>query len=1136
MTGVDPDQHDPAEPPARRAFSPAMRRAQRMRASFGRRVMMGCVRAIATLVSLTVLAAFVLSLFIGERIEVPQWVRDRVAHRIEQHLDGMSVDFGDISFVVDQGLRPSVTLRDVELRDPDGVPVLHLADLRASIAMRPLLDGQVQPKRISLSGARLAIRRHADGTFVLLLENRDRAVEQGQGAGGLVEGIGNVFLEPVFAALTEISMHDLIVRYEDGRSGRSWTADGGSLLLTRSGDDLSVSSQASILWGGASAGTIEINYDSQLGTSEAAFGIRIEELPARDFASQSVAIGWMSVLDAPLSGAVRGSIDDSGDLGEISATLQVGAGNMQPTGGTRPIPFDGAQAYLTYDPVHQRLEFDQLTVQSDWVSGSMDGHAEITRITDGALREMIGQVTFRDLHVNPAGAYETPLALDASADLRLELDPFRVTLGQMHVDEGNSQFWVTGKLDAEDAGWRLAIDAQLNQITPERLVTLWPSMLAPKPRLWVGRNISDGVIYDVDFALRRNPAERPEIYTDFRYSDMSVRFLKTLPPIRGAAGQATVVQDRLVTTADRGLITPDQGGPVNIGGTSFIIPDLSIKKAAPGIVRVAAVGNVTAFLSLLDEPPLEVLKGAGLPVDLAQGLARATGTLSLPLADRVTFDQIRFHVDGALTDLASDVLVPGQQLRAARLKLFADQDAIRISGPGEMSGVAGDFEWRQPIGSKTPQRSTVTGTAALSPRLTEALKLDLPPGALKGAAEARFTLGLGAGQPPLLRAWSDLRGLALSLPDLGWRKRADRAGQFEIDATLGDAPDVSRLILKAPGLDIEGAINVDPAGAGRDVTRLSRVVVGNWLNTRVTMRGRGRGRAPSLDLSGGRLDLDGAPFGQGGSQAGDGERIDATLDRLEIADDLYLAGFRASLTNGATLTGPFSGTVNGAAPVTGTLRISPAGKGDLIHVTAADAGAVLRAAGIAPQGYGGQMDLKLVPQTGSDRFEGHLRITGMQVRDGSTMAALLNSISVVGLIDELEGSGIVFSEIDIRFGLTPRGVEIYKGSAVGPSVGLSMDGRVNFETGRIDIQGAITPAYFLNQVGSVLTRKGEGLFSFSYRLSGPMAKPKVSVNPLSLLAPGMVRDVFRGPAPQDPNAKPPSDARKRHLERMQEER
>ena len=66
----------------------------------------------------------------------------------------------------------------------------------------------------------------------------------------------------------------------------------------------------------------------------------------------------------------------------------------------------------------------------------------------------------------------------------------------------------------------------------------------------------------------------------------------------------------------------------------------------------------------------------------------------------------------------------------------------------------------------------------------------------------------------------------------------------------------------------------------------------------------------------------------------------------------------------------------------------------------------------------------------------------------------------------------------------------------------------------MDFQGVLSPIYLLYVVGSVLTRKGEGLIGFNFQLKGKKDKPRVIVNPLSALTPGMFREIFRRPPPQ----------------------
>ena len=47
----------------------------------------------------------------------------------------------------------------------------------------------------------------------------------------------------------------------------------------------------------------------------------------------------------------------------------------------------------------------------------------------------------------------------------------------------------------------------------------------------------------------------------------------------------------------------------------------------------------------------------------------------------------------------------------------------------------------------------------------------------------------------------------------------------------------------------------------------------------------------------------------------------------------------------------------------------------------------------------------------------------------------------------------------------------------------------------------------------MLTRRGEGLFGFNYTIRGTVERPQIGVNPLSILTPGMFREIFRRPPP-----------------------
>lgn len=1080
---------------------------------------------------LAFLAAFSALMVLGQTLQPPPWVKARVEARLNTLLGDKQVRFGDVSFVINKGWRPRLHLRDVELSDTEGRVIIRLGDAEASLAMRPLLRGQVQPKRISLSGAYANLRRDAEGRFTLSLGGGQAAVEQAPTLAQVLEKLDDVFLNPALQALTSIEVSSLAMEYEDLQQARAWTLDGGQVLVTRTSDAMRMATEFSVLSGRDYASRVEANYSSTLGKPSASFGISVTDVAASDIAAQAPALAWLQVLDAPISGSVRGGIGEDGALTPISATLHIGAGAVQPNPKTRPIPFTGARTYFSYLPTEQKLSFAEISVDSAWGAAQAEGDAYLDGLDQGRLDRLVAQFRLTGLRVNPANVFDAPLELDrAEIDFQMRLNPFRVQVGRMNVIDDGRTLLLRSDLAAAPDGWQLALDAQLDAITPAQVLGYWPERAAPKPRQWVVENLRTAELSDLDLALRLRPGAPPDLYADFDFADAEIRFAKTLPPLVKARGQASLLGGRFAVTADAGQILPDEGGPVDASGTSFIIPDIGIRKAAPGIARIAARGSVTAALSLLNRAPLSIMDKANLPVTIAEGRANLAGTLALPLRDGVKLGDMEFHLAGTIDEVRSIDLVPGTVVSAKQLELTGNQHQIALRGEGLFGTVPAQVRWRQPLAQGESARSEVSGSIELSPALVREQRLGLPDGMVTGAGSAQFTLGIGGGQPLRLEAQSDLQGVRLSLPELGWVKPEATTGRLVIGATLGAGGRVDRLEIDAAGLRARGAVSFRE-DRSFDKAQFTTFELADWLAVPVDLIGRA-GRAPDIAVLGGRMDLRAATFGEtsGSGGAGAGPALNVSLDRLQVTDTMALTGMRGTFTTSGGLAGGFTGKLNGSADLEGQMIARGTRSGMVLR--SADAGQVFRAAGIISQAHGGNFQLSLDPVGDSGNYDGQLRVRSTRIKDAPAMAALLNAMSLVGLLDEMSGQGILFSEIEGRMRLSPTTLTVLEGSAVGPSIGLSMNGVVDTERGTLDLRGAISPIYLVNGIGSVLTRKGEGLIGFNYTLTGSMENPQVFVNPLSGLAPGFLRDVIRAPAPQAPVAPgetppPPVEAKPR---------
>lgn len=151
-------------------------------------------------------------------------------------------------------------------------------------------------------------------------------------------------------------------------------------------------------------------------------------------------------------------------------------------------------------------------------------------------------------------------------------------------------------------------------------------------------------------------------------------------------------------------------------------------------------------------------------------------------------------------------------------------------------------------------------------------------------------------------------------------------------------------------------------------------------------------------------------------------------------------------------------------------------------------------------------------------INGYLKMGDFRLNEMPILAKLLTVGSLRGLSDTLNGDGIYFDNLEAPFWVDKDGViGISDATASGSALGLTLYGTFDQGTNETDMQGTIVPSYTLNSAlgnlpifGPILvSREGEGVFAFTYGISGPTSGPTVYVNPLAGLAPGVLRRVFQ---------------------------
>lgn len=1140
MAGYDPHSsqgQDQPRPAGTQPAGPVRRRLLRRSA----RASVFVVIALAFLIG--GLGVGVLALT-GIPLRLPAQIVTRVEARLNAALPlrETSLTIGGIEVMVDRGFVPRLRMENLSLNTRSGGSLLRLPEARLSFDAAGLLGAQIRPASVVISGAALRLRRDAGGRFDLDLGSGTALRDLGS-LPEAIDRLDAVFAEPALSALDQVTIESLSLTLTDERAGRRFTIGDGHLVLNNTADEvrarLSFSLNSDGIGGrgdamdrlaeGAPPARAMLSLASRKDSSGARLRAEVERIEARDLAASAPVLGFFEALEAPISGRLITGLTPEGRLAVVEGQLSLGAGALQPSAEARPIAFEGADLVFGFDPLRERIRLTQLSVQSRTLRLSASGHVDApgaargfdSGLNAGLPEAFLAQIAISQLAVDPEGLFTRPVQFDAGAlDLRLRLDPFRVEVGQFTLADQGRRISASGRARADAAGWRLAADIALDRIGHDRLLALWPLSAVPRTREWLVENVLEGELRDVKIALRLEQGREPRFALNYDFSGGDARFIKTLPPIRQASGYATIEGQTYTMVIDSGIVSPPEGGDIDVAGSVFSVLDI-LHKPAQAEVRLRTKSSLTAALSLLDEPPFQFLTKAGRPVGLGDGRAAVEALLRLSLVRRVKAEDVSYRVAAKLSDVRSEVLVPDRVLSARALDLTATPEGLELTGQADLDKVPFDARFWLPFAKSEKGRAEVTGSAELSPAAAKIFRLGLPEGMLSGLGRGTFRLDLPKGAPALLELRSDLKGLGLALPDLAWSKPAATAGKLEVSARLGKPVAVDRLMIEAPGLSLRGKVSLKPDGQ-LDRLSLPQVRLGQWFTGPAELVGRGRGVPPAVEVPGGQLDLRHLPDftakGRGGPAEGN-TPVAVRLDRVQVNETLALHDLRGDFSTRGGLNGPFTASVNGRAAIRGAL--SPSGAGTAVRVTSQDAGGVLAAAGVFPKARGGVLDLQLTPEGRRGYYAGHALARDMRVYDAPVLAGLLSAISVVGILDQLRGAGLVFSESEARFRLTPAGVEVQHSAAVGLSMGVTLAGVYLSGPKRLDMQGVISPVYLLNGVGQLVSKPGEGLFGFNYRLRGTADRPEISVNPLSILTPGMFRDLFRRPPPRfEPTPEP----------------
>jgi hypothetical protein len=1042
--------------------------------------------------------------------------------------------------------RIAVRVLNIVVRDRDGAVVAAAPKAEVRIAGLSLLMGRLRAESLSLVEAELSVLIQPDGKVSVSTGNTAKPIVTARAPEALVPranpsaaapqadkpSSANSGMDALLAALSwidglsasgldgydlnEVGLKNSNIIVDDRQSGNRWNFEnvtfslrrpaGGGVALSVGEDGPTRNWQFQTAIGPPVNGvrSVDISADKVL-IRDLLFALRLKD------ASYSA--------DLPISGRLRGEIGRDGLPTYFTGKVRADAGTIV----DRRVP-------------EYPMNIDQVDISIDWDStrrvlvAPFQVIAGPNRITLLAHLEPPGDTVPNwqlglsgGTIVLPGEQGELPLIFNRIAvRMRFDLESQRIILTQGDVSNGTVGVAGTGTFDYSSAEPRLTAGIAGTPMTASELKRMWPAVINPEVREWVLTRVDAGTLQRAEIAinapthtLARGGPPIPDdgLSINFLASNVTIRPVDGLPPIIDAGMRVRITgRTANVSVAQAGMDTPG-GRKLGVSDFVFEIPDIAPRPIMTR-TRFRVDAPVPAVAEILSSDRWKEFVGVPIDPATAKGNVSSQISLTMPLKQELTKTDTTYNVTADLTGFAADKLVMNQRFESNSLKLTANNHGYQVRGEVKINGQSAALDYRKPSGDAD---ADVKLTATLDDASRARLGIDLGPAAT-GNIPLKLNGKIASGdRDSRFGIEADLSGLRIDNILPGWIKTPGRSAKATFNVVRKDqSTRFEDVLIEGGGALIKGVVEVDdkgdlmlasfptyqPSESDRASLRAERMPDGML---KISMRG---------DLFDGRSFIKSAV---GGSSPDKSKQKLADFD-LDLkfgaiaghnGEALRALDVKLTRRNGAIRSFSLSGKIGRDTPVMGDLRGRAAGR-SVLYLETADAGALFRFTDTYSKIYGGHMWIAMEPPT-SDQTpqEGLLNVRDFQVRGESALQQA---------VPNAPGSqqGIGFSRMRAEFTRQTGQLSIRDGIVAGPTMGATIEGRIDYNSNLVRMRGTFLPAYGLNNIFGQIPIFGlflgggsnEGLIGITYEVVGTPSTPTLRVNPISALAPGVFRKVF----------------------------
>ena len=991
------------------------------------------------------------------------WLAPTVEAALARSGLGLKVTISGVRLGIDRTSHQlDLRAENVRVYLPNGEPLASFPEMATSFGLDELLRARLALTQVVVERPILHLVRDAGGMITARIGSGDDAAPD-LAPPMLEQLISPPERDAPLGLLRRLSIRGATVIVDDRRSGQTWRADRVDLSVERAAKGVRGDFSLAIPIG-ASLPELHASYRYLAERHLLDLEIAIDGVDPAAIPPLIPELAQLRHVEAPVSGTLRTRIDLTQRQAQGSRLdFVLGAGRLNsewlPKGS---VGIDKGELHAVYAPESEELRVERLALD-------LGGGTEFA--LDGTL----------------AGV--TPELIAAPADAR---PPSHLT-GTLAV--------------------------ALKNVPVARFGELWPTALSPGGRRWTIDNIHDGVLDEatVRLGLDLDPvahtANVANAQGSLRYHDLSVNYFNGLPWVRQVGGTASFAGNHLDFTPTSGTIKG-----VKVTGGTLQISDLD-QRIEWLTIDLGLAGPLQDMLEIIDSKPLRYAHAIGVDPSHVGGRAETQVHFALPLIADLKLDSVDYNAKATITGASIGKVAFDRGISDGNVSLEVGRNGARLQGNIRFDEIPAKLDANVLFHPKSGPRAVYKLGLTLYEAAQRRLDLDFIADRLTGPIAADVTYNVLSTTRGEATALLDLRTAGLALPEAGWKKPPDQPATAKVvlDIENGRIAQVPQIEVKAAGLDGRLAVLLTADRKQVERVEIRRFLVGeNEVSGAVSRRAAAGWRA---DIHAARIDarhLLKDAMNAGRAESSPPLALDTKIDRLVLGPKRELHQVTAALmrTGGNWQSGRIDGRyANGRRA---SLRFGE-DEGRRLVFESDDFGAALQLFDIADGVVGGHVSVngQLSSVAGKRTLRAQIEGQNYTLVRAPAMTRILALPSLTGFASTLSGAGLPFSDVRGEFVFNGSRLTLERFLAFGEAIGVTANGWVDIDRDWLELQGTVAPAYALNSiignvpiVGKLLGGGSQGLFAANYRLSGASADPQVSVNPLSALAPGILRQLF----------------------------